>query len=427
MDEDRPIAQARKLGEDPLRLADGVAEQHRRSPVSLVVLPPRQDLGDDGFGRVPAIDRQPERGLGDERVAGDRLEWRARRVGGALVVSGDDPDAGGAFDADLCRSEDVSGWMKGHANVAERERHAVWQSLDVDVRSESTFEERPRRLGAQVRLTAGPRVVAMDVRDERTIGRTPGIDVEAAGRAEKTRGALDQHPSYLARRALMNSQTTGSTEMKMMRMRDGREILLHDRDVTEHIAEAEARRDPEEGAGDVVEGERAVGHVAGAGDKRHERPHDGHEARDDDRLAAVLLEEGVRLLQVLAVEQPVQATALVVRREHFRPERAADAVVDGVADDRRGDERRRHDPGVEQSGAAQGARGEEQRIAGQDRRDHQAGFGEDNEEDDPVHPGAVGLGQRKEALVDLQDEIYRRMHQDIVTQAPSRSSAGAPG
>ena len=81
---------------------------------------------------------------------------------------------------------------------------------------------------------------------------------------------------------------------------------------------------------------------------------------------------------------------------------------------------RRHDPRVEEPGAAERAGREEQRVARQDRRDDQAGLGKDDEEDDAVDPGAVRLGQREKVLVDLQDEIYRRMHQDIVSQAPRR-------
>ena len=78
-----------------------------------------------------------------------------------------------------------------------------------------------------------------------------------------------------------------------------------------------------------------VGHVARAGNERHERSHDRHEPRDDDGLAAVLLEERMRLLEVLAVEEPVQPAALIVRGEDPRPEAAADAVVDRIAEDRR--------------------------------------------------------------------------------------------
>ena len=50
---------------------------------------------------------------------GTGLERRAGRVGGALVVSRHDPDAVGALDANLRRSEDVASGMKGDADVAE--------------------------------------------------------------------------------------------------------------------------------------------------------------------------------------------------------------------------------------------------------------------------------------------------------------------
>ena len=55
----------------------------------------------------------------------------------------------------------------------------------------------------------------------------------------------------------------------------------------------------------------------------------------------------------------------------------------------------------------------------------QARLREDDEEDDAVDPGAVRFGQREQVLVDLQDEIYRRMHQDIVTHGPRRPAEGA--
>ena len=45
---------------------------------------------------------------------------------------------------------------------------------------------------------------------------------------------------------------------------------------------------------------------------------------------------------------------------------------------------------VEQTGAAERAGREEQRIAREDRRHDEAGFGEDDEEEDAVDPGAVG-------------------------------------
>ena len=60
------------------------------------------------------------------------------------------------------------------------------------------------------------------------------------------------------------------------------------------------------GADEVVEAERRRTHLRRARHERHERPDDRHEAAEDDGLSAVLLEELVRALQMLLVEQPVQ-------------------------------------------------------------------------------------------------------------------------
>ena len=118
-----------------------------------------------------------------------RLERRARRIGGALVVAGDDPDAtGAALDANLRRPEDVTGRMKADADVAERDRLAVREGLDRGRRSEPSFEQATRGLGAEICLAAGPRVIAVDVRDQGAIGRPPRVHMEAAGRAEEARG-----------------------------------------------------------------------------------------------------------------------------------------------------------------------------------------------------------------------------------------------
>ena len=60
--------------------------------------------------------------------------------------------------------------------------------------------------------------------------------------------------------------------------------------------------------------------------------------------------------------------------------------------------------GSRESGPAEGTDREEQRIAWQERRDHQACFRENDDKDDYIHPGAVRFGQREQLLVDLQDE-----------------------
>ena len=67
------------------------------------------------------------------------------------------------------------------------------------------------------------------------------------------------------------------------------------------VARADAQiADPQRPADDVVERERRVAHRAGARHERHERADDRHEAAEHDRLAAVLFEEGVGSIEVLA-------------------------------------------------------------------------------------------------------------------------------
>ena len=108
---------------------------------SAFVFHQRGNVVDDDVGVVPAIDRQAESRFSDERVARDRLERRTRRIRGALVVAGDDPYAIGRFEANLRRTEDVSGGVKADANVADLEDGAVRDALDPRVGAEPPAEE----------------------------------------------------------------------------------------------------------------------------------------------------------------------------------------------------------------------------------------------------------------------------------------------
>ena len=60
---------------------------------------------------------------------------------------------------------------------------------------------------------------------------------------------------------------------------------------------------------------------------------------------------------------------------------------------------------VERAAGGQRARGKEQRIARQKRRDHQPGLREDDEEQDRVDPDAVVRDQFEQVDVDVQEEI----------------------
>ena len=78
---------------------------------------------------------------------------------------------------------------------------------------------------------------------------------------------------------------------------------------------------PQDAADDVEDEERAVLHAADAGDDRRERPHDRHEAGQHEGLGAVLLEELVRLLDVLLLEQAGVGAPEERRARPSRPKR----------------------------------------------------------------------------------------------------------
>jgi len=82
-----------------------------------------------------------------------------------------------------------------------------------------------------------------------------------------------------------------------------REVLLDKLVVAEPVAAENKHRDPGNAAHDVVDDELGVVHRPDAGHKRRERPHDRHEASDNDRLAAVFLVEGVRAIEMLLLEE----------------------------------------------------------------------------------------------------------------------------
>ena len=113
------------------------------------------------------------------------------------------------------------------------------------------------------------------------------------------------------------------------------------------------------------------------GEDRRERAHDGHEAGEQDRLRPVHLEEVLGALDVLLFEQP-----RVRAPEQDGPDPLAEHVADLVAEDGRDEAADEQDRQVE-AGLVLGRRaagGEQERVAGEEEADEQAGLGEDDEE-----------------------------------------------
>jgi hypothetical protein len=138
MREDRPDRRV-ESGEEPLRLAERVAEQEACAPVGLIRAPPGVDGVEHLALRRPLVDRQAEGRFGDEGVAGHRLERCARRVGLHLVVAGHDPHLAAMLQAYLRRAEDVAGGMQGDPHAVDGADTTVLESLDDRPRAEPSL------------------------------------------------------------------------------------------------------------------------------------------------------------------------------------------------------------------------------------------------------------------------------------------------
>src|ERR1700761_1160896 len=98
---DRFVGVLEHFGRHPLRLSEGIAEQHRVLAAFAVDLPPAHDIADHGRGIGPDEVRLAEGRLADEHIALERLERRTGWIRLALVVTGDDPDLAVMLEADL--------------------------------------------------------------------------------------------------------------------------------------------------------------------------------------------------------------------------------------------------------------------------------------------------------------------------------------
>ena len=95
----------------------------------------------------------------------------------------------------------------------------------------------------------------------------------------------------------------------------------------------------------------------------------------------------------------------------------ADPVVDCVTEDRRRGEHDAEDPDIQREVARLGRRQgrqragcEEERVAGQKGRDHQAGLGKDDQEEQVVAPDLEHIDQKLQILVDMQKDVVQIGH-----------------
>src|SRR4051812_48735812 len=99
-------------GEQSLRFAQRIGEEHARFAGIAVAAPPSVDGCEDLVLGSPTIDWQTERGFRDEDIAADRLERCAGRIGLHFVIARDDPYLAVMFEANLSGAEHMPSRMQ---------------------------------------------------------------------------------------------------------------------------------------------------------------------------------------------------------------------------------------------------------------------------------------------------------------------------
>src|SRR5262249_59535441 len=112
---------------------------------------------------------------------------------------------------------------------------------------------------------------------------------------------------------------------------------------------------------------------------RRESPDERHEAGDDNGLRPVAGVEHPRSFDVAGVEQERLGP-----REEPRPQTNTDGITDAVAGDRGDDEHDVEPPDVEPARGRDDAGRDQERIAREEETDEQAGFSEDDHEENNV-------------------------------------------
>ncbi len=172
----------------PLRLAEGIGPD---DVAAFGELPDGLQQSGDllGVGRE-AEHRQAEGGLGDEHLAGHRLEGRAGRVAPSLVVSRDHHGQAGVAHHRLGRAQDVAGGRQADLDIVAAERLAVAHRLGsaAEVLAVAGGHDLQRLGGGDHHAVAGPGMVGVAVGDHRPIHRPHRVDEEIAGGAVEPLG-----------------------------------------------------------------------------------------------------------------------------------------------------------------------------------------------------------------------------------------------
>jgi hypothetical protein len=152
----------------------------------------------------------------------------------------------------------------------------------------------------------------------------------------------------------------------------------------EDVAEDQQHRRPAAGAEDVVGQEAPDRHSRGAGQERVDRADQADEAPEEDRLAAVAVEERLDGVDALLGQLELRP----VREQELAPEPPAGEEADEVAQDRARPRDPDHDDERDRPLAGDDAAEDEEGLAGRDEPDERAGLEEGGNADHEVGPVA---------------------------------------
>ncbi len=141
------------------------------------------------------VRRMPENGqaegrLGDEDVAGDGIETRARGIAAALVVAGDDHGEALPPHHRLGGTQNVARRRQGNFHGVSRHGLAISQGagLSGEIITVSDGHDRQGFGGRHDQAVAGARMIRVAVGDDRAIHRPDRVDVEVARRTVEAGG-----------------------------------------------------------------------------------------------------------------------------------------------------------------------------------------------------------------------------------------------
>src|SRR6185369_12327838 len=120
----------------------------------------------------------------------------AGRIGVDLVIARDDPHAALVLEAHLRRAQHVAGRVQRDRDALVNDALAVRDRVERDVGAEPGAQDAFGVARSEVARAAGPRVVAVRVREDGPIDGPPGIDVEAARRAIESLGPRDDEVAH---------------------------------------------------------------------------------------------------------------------------------------------------------------------------------------------------------------------------------------